>query len=110
MATEIIICPIGLGCFGRFDPFDKLRASKLTVNEKSIFMVNKESVANRREGVVEEALPALSFRVKLDGEENMVLAHLSGKMRMNHIRIMPGNRVIVEMGPDGRRGRIVRRL
>ena len=72
-------------------------------------MVNK-GLDSRREGLVEEALPGTNFRVRLDGETENVLAHLSGKMRMNHIRIMPGNRVIVEMGPDGRRGRIVRRL
>ncbi len=65
---------------------------------------------SRRDGLVEEALPGTTFRVRLDGATETVLAHLSGKMRINHIRIMPGNRVIVEMGPDGRRGRIVRRL
>jgi len=61
-------------------------------------------------GVVEEALPGASFRVKTaDGKE--VLAHLSGKMRMNYIKILPGDRVIMEMTPyDDRRGRIVRRM
>ncbi|MCS6789145.1 MAG: translation initiation factor IF-1 [Patescibacteria group bacterium] len=61
------------------------------------------------EGLVEEALPSLTFRVKLkDGRE--ALAHLAGKLKLNHIRILPGDKVIVEMGPDGRRGRIIRRL
>jgi translation initiation factor IF-1 len=61
-------------------------------------------------GVVEEALPGASFRVKTaDGKE--VLAHLSGKMRMNYIKILPGDRVIMEMTPyDDKRGRIIRRM
>ncbi len=57
-----------------------------------------------------EALPGLSFRVKVMGIEEEVLCYLAGKMKMNHIRVLPGDRVLVEMGPDGRRGRIVRRL
>lgn len=61
------------------------------------------------EGVVEESLPATTFKVRLgDGRE--VLAYLSGKMRMNYIKVLPGDRVLLELGPDGARGRIVRRL
>jgi len=61
-------------------------------------------------GVVVEALPATNFKVRLsDGKE--VLAYLSGKMRKHHIRIVPGDKVEVEMTPyDDRRGRISRRL
>jgi len=61
------------------------------------------------EGVVEEALPSTTFRVKLDdGRE--VLAHLSGKLRLNFIRILAGDRVVVELSPyDESRGRIVYR-
>lgn len=64
----------------------------------------------KTEGTIEEALPATTFRVRLDdGRE--VLAHLSGKMRMHYIKIVPGDRVIIEMSPyDDRRGRITRRL
>lgn len=74
------------------------------------------------EGRVLEALPGLTFRVGLtrggapalhasQGEAGgEVLAHLAGKMKLNRIRVLPGDRVLVEMGPDGRRGRIVRRL
>ncbi len=58
---------------------------------------------------MEEALPGLTFRVKL-GEGQLILAHLAGKMRLYHIRILPGDRVILELSPDGRRGRIIRRL
>lgn len=62
------------------------------------------------EGVVEEALPGASFRITL-GDGRGILGHLSGKMRMNYIKILPGDRVTVEMTPyDDKRGRIVRRL
>lgn len=61
-------------------------------------------------GVVIEALPATNFKVRLpDGKE--VLAYLSGKMRKHHIRIVPGDKVSVEMTSyEDRRGRISRRL
>lgn len=61
------------------------------------------------EGVVTEALPNTMFRVELDdGRE--VLAHLSGRMRMNYIRILPGDRVKLEMTPyDETKGRIIYR-
>ncbi len=60
-------------------------------------------------GTVIEALPSANFRVKLDdGKE--VLCHLSGKLRIFRIKILPGDRVSVEMSPyDERRGRIVYR-
>lgn len=62
------------------------------------------------EGRVEEALPATTFRVSLDNG-HMILAYLSGKMRLHHIKVLPGDRVVVEMGAyDDARGRIVRRL
>jgi translation initiation factor IF-1 len=63
------------------------------------------------EGIVKEALPGLTFRVGLKNKADAeVLAHLAGKMKINNIRVLPGDRVLVEVGPDGRRGRIVRRL
>lgn len=62
------------------------------------------------EGVVLENLPNARFRVKLDEAENEILAHVSGKMRMNYIRILPGDRVRVELSPyDLTMGRIVYR-
>ncbi len=62
------------------------------------------------EGVVTEALPNATFRVQLDNG-HLVLAHISGKMRMNWIRILPGDRVTVELSPyDLNRGRIVYRF
>ncbi len=65
--------------------------------------------AKRVEGRVEEALPGATFRVSIDGGK-LVLAHLSGKMRIHYIKILPGDRVIMELSPDEARGRIVRRL
>ena len=61
------------------------------------------------EGSVNEALPNAMFRVELSNG-HIVLAHISGKMRQNYIRILQGDRVIVELSPyDLTRGRIVYR-
>jgi translation initiation factor IF-1 len=62
------------------------------------------------EGKVTEALPNAMFRVELANGHN-VLAHISGKLRLNFIRILPGDRVMVELSPyDLSRGRITYRL
>jgi len=50
------------------------------------------------------------FRVKVNGSDDEVLAHLAGKMKIHNIRVLPGDRVLIELSPDGARGRIVRRL
>jgi len=72
-------------------------------------MKQKEEVI-QVEGLVRETLPNAMFRVKIEGG-NEVLAHVSGKMRMNYIRILPGDKVIVELSPyDLSRGRIIRRF
>jgi translation initiation factor IF-1 len=63
-----------------------------------------------KEGTVLEALPGLLFRVRLPDAEGPVLAHLAGKMKIHNIRVLAGDRVLIEMSPDGTRGRIVRRL
>ncbi len=61
------------------------------------------------EGTVVEPLPNAMFRVKLDNEHE-VLAHVSGKMRMYYIKILPGDRVRMELTPyDLSRGRITYR-
>ncbi len=61
------------------------------------------------DGVIEEALPNAMFRVKLDSGHE-ILAHVSGKMRMNFIKILHGDRVTVELSPyDLTKGRIVYR-
>ena len=71
-------------------------------------MASKDS-AIEIEGVVAEALPNAMFRVELTNGHK-ILAHISGKMRKNYIRILPGDRVIVELSPyDLTRGRIIYR-
>jgi len=60
-------------------------------------------------GTVLETLPNAMFRVELENNHK-VLAHVSGKMRMNFIRILPGDKVTIELSPyDLTRGRIIRR-
>ncbi len=64
----------------------------------------------KQDGVVEEALSNATFRVKLENE-HLIIATISGKMRQNYIRILPGDRVSVEMSPyDLSRGRITFRF
>jgi len=61
------------------------------------------------EGIVVEPLPNAMFRVKLDNG-HIVLAHISGKMRMHYVRILSGDKVMVELSPyDLKRGRITYR-
>ncbi len=70
-------------------------------------MAKEESI--QVEGKVIEPLPNAMFKVELDNG-HIVLAHVSGKMRMHFIRILPGDRVTVELSPyDLNRGRIVYR-
>ena len=58
------------------------------------------------EGIVEDTLPGAMFKVKLQNGHT-ILAHVSGKIRMNYIRILPGDRVTLEISPyDLTRGRI----
>lgn len=70
-------------------------------------MAKKEAI--KKEGIVIESLPNANFKVKLDdGPE--ILAHISGKMRIHFIKILSGDRVVVELSPyDETRGRIVYR-
>ncbi len=69
----------------------------------------KEDTINM-EGYVEEVLPSAMFRVKIDNLDTVVLAHLSGRMRKNNIKVLLGDRVEMEFTPyDLARGRIVRR-
>jgi translation initiation factor IF-1 len=70
-------------------------------------MAKQESI--QVEGTVVETLPNASFKVELEGK-HVILAHISGKMRMNYIRILPGDKVLIELSPyDLTRGRIVYR-
>ena len=69
----------------------------------------KKDGAIELEGTILEALPNAMFRVELENGHK-VLAHISGKMRMHYIRILPDDKVIVELSPyDLTRGRIVYR-
>ena len=61
------------------------------------------------EGVVVEALPNTLFRVELK-EKEIILAYLSGKMRMHRIRVLVGDKVTVELDPYGGKGKIVKRF
>ncbi|MCL2025107.1 MAG: translation initiation factor IF-1 [Coriobacteriia bacterium] len=71
-------------------------------------MSTKEN-AIELEGTITEALPSATFKVELENGHT-VLAHISGKMRMHYIRILPGDKVIVELSPyDLTRGRITYR-
>lgn len=69
-------------------------------------MAGKEE-AIRVEGVVKDPLPNAMFHVELENGHK-ILAHISGKMRMHYIRILPGDKVTVELSPyDLSRGRII---
>jgi translation initiation factor IF-1 len=62
------------------------------------------------EGEITELLPSTMFRVKLENN-HVILAHISGKMRIHFIKLMPGDKVEVEMSPyDLTKGRITKRL
>ena len=72
---------------------------------KEGFNLAKEDVIEV-EGIVTDALPNTNFKVELENGHE-ILAHISGKLRMNYIRILPGDRVTVELSPyDLSRGRI----
>ncbi len=63
----------------------------------------------KQDGIIEEALSNAMFRVRLEND-HLIVATISGKMRMNYIRILPGDKVAVEMSPyDLSRGRITYR-
>lgn len=65
---------------------------------------------NFASGTVVEALPNTLFRVELDNSKEVILAYLAGKMRMNRIRVLIGDKVELELDPYGGRARITRRL
>lgn len=70
----------------------------------------KDKNVIRKEGIVTEALPGALFRIKLDSGQE-VLGHLSGRMRIHRIRLLLGDRVLMEFTPyDQHRCRIIHRL
>lgn len=63
----------------------------------------------RVEGIIKEALPNAMFKVEIEGG-HIILGHISGKIRMNYIRLIPGDSVVMELSPyDVTKGRIVLR-
>ena len=90
--------------------FSRNRKAFGTVPEDRVAHVAVKEEKIEVEGEVVEALPSTMFRVQLDGG-HAVLATISGKMRKHYIRILPGDRVKVELSPyDLTRGRITFRL
>ena len=72
--------------------------------------MSKKSDIITKEGVVIETLPNTMFRVRFS-DDSEVLAHLGGKMRLHHIRVLLGDRVLLEISSyDQTKGRIIRRL
>jgi len=88
---------------------------RIVVNsvKKAIFALRKNAMAKQEliklDGIIDEALSNAMFRVRLEND-HLIVATISGKMRMNYIRILPGDKVAVEMSPyDLSRGRITYR-
>ena len=76
-------------------------------HHKSAELIKQEK--EKLSGTVIEALPDATFRVQLE-DGRTILAYLAGKMRMNYIKVMIGDSVLLELSPDGKRGRIIRRI
>ena len=63
-----------------------------------------------RKGIVVESLPNIMFRVKLDSSGEEILSYLAGKMRLHRIRVLVGDKVLLELEPYGGKARIIKRL
>ena len=103
--------PLGAppGNLGGFGHANRAQARTTYYDERNARDMPKKDGAIEIEGTVVESLPNAFFRVELDNGHK-VLAHISGKMRMHYIRILPDDRVVVELSPyDLSRGRIVYR-
>lgn len=72
--------------------------------------ISKDNKELERTGTVLEALPNIMFKVRIDGEEGELLSYLSGKMRLHRIRVLVGDRVLLELEPYGGKARITKRL
>jgi len=73
-------------------------------------MPQSKALDLERSGIVIESLPNIMFRVKLDGTEEKILSYLSGKMRLHRIRVLVGDKVLLELEPYGGKARIIKRL
>lgn len=81
------------------------------MNEERLGFARPSKNVIEVEGSVTEVLPSATFKVRLLSDERDVLAHISGRMRMNKIRLLPGDKVLMEMSPyDLTKARITRRL
>lgn len=73
-------------------------------------VMSKDKEIIKLQGLVKETLPNTTFQVELENG-HVILAHISGRMRVHYIRLLPGDSVMVEMSPyDLTKGRIVKRL
>jgi len=81
------------------------------MKSSSVFLrVNMSKELIKLEGVILETLPSTTFKVELENGHE-ILAHISGRMRVNYIKLLPGDRVLLEMSPyDLTKGRITQRL
>jgi translation initiation factor IF-1 len=73
-------------------------------------MDNSNKQEEQVEGIVTESLPEATFKVLINGKDQEVLAYLAGKMRMNRIRVLVGDKVLVKLDPYGGRARIYKRI
>ncbi|MEX2014285.1 MAG: translation initiation factor IF-1 [Parcubacteria group bacterium] len=73
-------------------------------------MAQNKSPELERTGTIVESLPNIMFRVKLDGTDEEILSYLSGKMRLHRIRVLVGDKVLLELEPYGGKARITKRL
>jgi translation initiation factor IF-1 len=73
-------------------------------------MNNQEIDPNIAEGIVIEALPEAMFKVLINEDEDAILAYLAGKMRINRIKVLVGDKVEMKMDPYGGKARIFKRL
>jgi translation initiation factor IF-1 len=86
---------------------DDLNIFSLSLHTENKSMAKQDLI--KQDGIIEEALSNAMFRVRLQNDHKIV-ATISGKMRMHYIRILPGDKVSVEMSPyDLSRGRIIYR-
>jgi len=96
----------------RITDFEELRMNtdrKISFYSYHFFMAKEKEIV-KLEGEVVELLPSTMFRVKRENG-HVILAHISGKMRIHFIKLMPGDKVEIEMSPyDLTKGRITRRL
>lgn len=100
-------------CFEIFNMYDRLCTSIFRLKYEQYLRQKEENMSKdviEIEGTILESMPNAMFRVKLENDHE-ILAHISGKIRKNFIRILPGDKVKVEMTPyDLSRGRITFRL